>query len=325
MHPTVPTPRLSILEDEHGRALSRCFNAAGPIRVATTHAQSAGALTDGWCRSTDRTCAESGTRTPCPAGSRGLTPHLVATGLTWAPRGGTPILEDVSFAVPKGQVLAICGANGAGKSTLLRMLYRHLRPDAGRIMLAGHDLWSLNPRAAARRVAAVLQEQPTDFALTVREMVGLGRTPHRAALAGAGARDAEVIASALHRMNLLHFAGVPFGTLSGGERQRVMVARALTQEPELLVLDEPTNHLDIRHQLEVLSLLRGLGLTVILSLHDLTLAAEYADAVLILQQGRQLAHGAPCAVLTPDIIARAFDVRARIDTSGASPRYSFHL
>jgi iron complex transport system ATP-binding protein len=251
--------------------------------------------------------------------------HLVASGLSWAPRGGTSILHDVSFAVPQGQVLAICGANGAGKSTLLRMLYRYLRPDAGKVLLGGTDLWTLTPRSAARRVAAVLQEQPTDFALTVREMVGLGRTPHRAGFAGAGARDAEVVAASLHRMDLVRFAAKPFGTLSGGERQRVIVARALAQEPELLVLDEPTNHLDIRHQLDVLTLLRGLGLTVVLTLHDLTLAAEHADAVLILHQGRLLAHGTPRDVLTPDTINRAFDVIARIDTTGPSPRYSFHL
>jgi iron complex transport system ATP-binding protein len=251
--------------------------------------------------------------------------HLVASGLSWAPRGGASILHDISFAVPQGQVLAICGANGAGKSTLLRMLYRYLRPDAGQVLLGGTDLWTLNPRSAARRVAAVLQEQPTDFALTVREMVGLGRTPHRDGFAGAGARDAEVVAASLHRMDLVRFAAKPFGTLSGGERQRVMVARALAQEPELLVLDEPTNHLDIRHQLDVLTLLRGLGLTVVLTLHDLTLAAEHADAVLILHQGRLLAHGTPRDVLTPDTINRAFDVTARIDTTGLSPRYSFHL
>ena len=254
-----------------------------------------------------------------------MSAHLVATGLGWAPRGGKPILSDVSLSVAKGEVLAICGANGAGKSTLLRMIYRYQRPDTGKITLAGDDLWALPPRAAARRVAAVLQEQPTDFALTVREMVGLGRNPHRQGFSGAGARDSEVIAASLHRLDLVRFADKPFGTLSGGERQRVMVARALAQEPELLVLDEPTNHLDIRHQLEVLGLLRGLGLTVVLTLHDLTLAAEHADQLLLLHGGRVLAQGAPAAVLTPETIARAFDVTARIDTSGPSPRYSFHL
>ncbi len=254
-----------------------------------------------------------------------MMPHLVASGLSWAPRGGTPILHDVGFTVPKGQVLAICGANGAGKSTLLRMLYRYLRPDVGQVLLGGIDLWALSPRVAARRVAAVLQEQPTDLSLTVNEMVGLGRTPHRAGFVEAGAKDGEVVAASLHRMDLVRFAAKPFGTLSGGERQRVMVARALAQEPELLVLDEPTNHLDIRHQLDVLTLLRGLGLTVILTLHDLTLAAEHADAVLILHQGRVLAHGAPDVVLSHETIARAFDVTARIDKTGPSPRYSFHL
>jgi iron complex transport system ATP-binding protein len=254
-----------------------------------------------------------------------MTPHLKATGLTWAPRGAAPILHDVSFTVPRGQVLAICAANGAGKFTLLRKLYRHLRSDSGRVTLGGDDLWALSPRADARRVAAVLQEQPTDFALTMREMVGLGRTPYRAGFAGAGARDAEVIAASLHRMDLVRFAQMPFGTLSGGERQRVMVARALAQEPELLVLDEPTNHLDIRHQLEVLSLLRGLGLTVILTLHDLMLAAEHSGAVLILHKGRLLALGPPRDVLTPQTTTRAFDVTTRIDTTGPNPRYSFHL
>jgi iron complex transport system ATP-binding protein len=254
-----------------------------------------------------------------------MTPHLIAEGLTWAPRGAAPILHDVGFSVPRGQILAICGANGAGKSTLLRILYRYLRPDSGRVTLGGDDLWALGPRAAARRVAAVLQEQPTDFALTVREMVGLGRTPHRAGFAGAGARDAEVIAASLHRMDLVRFARMPFGTLSGGERQRVMVARALAQEPELLVLDEPTNHLDIRHQLEVLGLLRGLGVTVVLTLHYLTLAAEYADALLLLHRGRLVAHGPPAKVLTPHTIAATFAVNARVDRSGPNPRFSFHL
>lgn len=251
--------------------------------------------------------------------------HLVATGLGWAPPGGAPILRDITFEVPQGQMLAIVGANGAGKSTLLRMIYRYLRPQSGRVTLAGDDLWQMPPRAAARRVAAVLQEQPTDFALTVGEMVGLGRTPHRQGLSGAGARDAAIVAASLHRLDLVRFQHKPFGTLSGGERQRVMIARALAQEPELLVLDEPTNHLDIRHQLEVLALLRGLGLTVVLTLHDLTLAAEYADRVLVLHSGGVVAHGRPADVLTPETIARAFAVTARIDASGPCPRFSFHL
>jgi iron complex transport system ATP-binding protein len=251
--------------------------------------------------------------------------HLVVERVSWAPRGHAPIVSDISFEVAQGRILAICGANGAGKSTLLRMIYRYQRPATGRVSLGGDDLWGLSPRVAACRVAAVLQEQPTDFSLTVREMVGLGRTPHRHGFSGAGARDAQVIAASLYRLDLMRFAEKPFGTLSGGERQRVMVARALAQEPELLVLDEPTNHLDIRHQLEVLGLLRALGLTVVLTLHDLTLAAEYADQIVLLHQGRVLADGPPQDVLTGDRVAQAFGVKARIDTRGDNPRYSFHL
>jgi len=171
----------------------------------------------------------------------------------------------------------------------------------------------------------VLQEQPTDFALTARQIVALGRLPHRAGFASAALRDAEVVNAALARLDLARFADMPFGTLSGGEKQRVMVARALAQEPRVLILDEPTNHLDIRHQLELLALLRDLGLTVICTLHDLTLAAQFADRVLVLANGRVLSDGPPDLALSEHHIATAFNVTARVDRSGPAPRFSFHL
>ncbi|NBZ89167.1 ABC transporter ATP-binding protein [Stagnihabitans tardus] len=250
-------------------------------------------------------------------------------GVSWGPRGREPILRDIGFAVPQGQILAICGANGAGKSSLLRLLYRHQAPSRGTVRLMGRDIWLMGAAEAARNLAAVLQEQPTDFALTARQIVALGRLPHRrglsAGLSGPSREDAALIASSLARMDLVPHADRPFGTLSGGERQRVMVARALAQEPKVIVLDEPTNHLDIRHQLELLALLKGLGLTVIATLHDLTLAAEFAERVLILQEGRILADGPPDTALSEANLARAFNIRARIDRSGEAPRFSFHL
>jgi iron complex transport system ATP-binding protein len=251
-------------------------------------------------------------------------PVLEARGVTWGPRRANPILQDISFALTDGEVLAICGPNGAGKSSLLRLLYRHQAPDRGQVLLQGRDLWQTPSRKAAQVVAAVLQEQPTDFALTARAIVALGRLPHRQGF-GPGSRDHAVVNAALHRMDLGDLAERRFGTLSGGERQRVMVARALAQEPRVLVLDEPTNHLDIRHQLELLRLLRGLGLAVVCTLHDLTLAAEFADRVLILHQGRVIADAPPDQALTEPVIARAFAVAARIDRHGATPRFSFHL
>jgi iron complex transport system ATP-binding protein len=245
-------------------------------------------------------------------------------GVTWGPKRAPAILHDISFTLAEGEVLAICGANGAGKSSLLRLLYRHQAPLSGTVLVQGRDLWQHSAREAARIVAAVLQEQPTDFALTCREIVSLGRLPHRQGM-GPGARDKAITDAALLRMDLSQLADRRFGTLSGGERQRVMVARALAQEPRILVLDEPTNHLDIRHQLELLRLLRGLGLAVVCTLHDLTLAAEFADRVLILDQGRVIADAPPDQALTEATISRAFRVATRIDRTGTAPRFSFHL
>ncbi|MBP9182596.1 MAG: ABC transporter ATP-binding protein [Tabrizicola sp.] len=249
---------------------------------------------------------------------------LELRNVTWGPKHAPAILHDISFALAAGEILAICGANGAGKSSLLRLLYRHQAPLSGSVLIEGRDLWLTPAREAARSVAAVLQEQPTDFALTTREIVSLGRLPHRQGM-GPGRKDKAITDAALLRMDLCHLSDRRFGTLSGGERQRVMVARALAQEPRILVLDEPTNHLDIRHQLELLRLLRGLGLAVVCTLHDLTLAAEFADRVLILNQGRIIADAPPDAALTETTIARAFCVIPRIDRTGASPRFSFQL
>jgi iron complex transport system ATP-binding protein len=251
------------------------------------------------------------------------------TGVSWGPKGRADVLTDITFAVPQGQIMAVCGANGAGKSSLLRLIYRHQPPRQGTVRLMGTDIWQMRATAVATQLAAVLQEQPTDFALTARQIVALGRLPHRkgwgAGLSTPGDNDEAVIGACIRRMDLDAVADRPFGTLSGGERQRVMVARALAQGPRVIVLDEPTNHLDIRHQLELLALLRGLGLTVIATLHDLTLAAQFAERVLVLHRGRILADGPPNLALCEDNVATAFDVAARVDRTGPTPRFSFQL
>ncbi|MEL7116279.1 MAG: ABC transporter ATP-binding protein [Pseudomonadota bacterium] len=238
---------------------------------------------------------------------------LEAQDLAWAPpRSTEPVLHPTSFRVAAGRVLGIVGPNGAGKTTLLRMLYRFQRPRAGKVLVDGADIWQLSARDAARRVAAVLQEQPTDFALTVLEIVALGRTPHRTGFGGtSGTNDQRIIEDALDQLDLHGFAHRALATLSGGERQRVMVARALAQEPQLLILDEPTNHLDIRHQLEVLALIRDLPLTIVTSLHDLNMAADTCDDVLLLKDGTPQGFGPPETVLTEHAVSTAFRVEAR--------------
>lgn len=254
---------------------------------------------------------------------------LAVQDLTWSPRRGTQmLLHPTSFQLGAGRVLGIVGPNGAGKTTLLRLLYRFHRPVTGSVTVDGDDIWKLGAREVAQRVAAVLQEQPSDFALTVGEIVALGRTPHRRGFVGnAGAHDQEIIDAALAQLDLHGLSHRHLGTLSGGERQRVMVARALAQEPQLLILDEPTNHLDIRHQLEVLELIRTLPLTIVTSLHDLNLAADVCDDVLLLQGGRPLGFGPPHNVLNETAVSDAFNITACRDylAMGKTDHLTFHL
>ncbi|WP_120500536.1 ABC transporter ATP-binding protein [Roseovarius sp. EL26] len=248
--------------------------------------------------------------------------------VAFAPHRRSPLLlHETSFDLQAGQVMGVVGPNGAGKTTLLRLIYGFHRPLRGKILIDDISLNALSHRQVARKVAAVLQEQPTDFALTVREIVALGRVPHRQGFARPGQHDAQVIENALDRLGLRNLAGRSLSTLSGGERQRVMVARALAQEPQILVLDEPTNHLDIRHQLEVLQLISELDLTIITSLHDLNLASDICDRILVLKNGQPQGFGHPDDVLQDAIVADTFQVHARREELSISrkPYLSYQL
>ncbi|WP_417589043.1 ABC transporter ATP-binding protein [Pararhodobacter oceanensis] len=237
---------------------------------------------------------------------------LEVRDVSWAPRKSTqPVLHPTSFEIGAGRILGVVGPNGAGKSTLLRLLYRFQKPTTGTVRINGQDIWAMPAQVAARQVAAVLQEQAAAFGLSVREIVRLGRTPHRAHFAATGAEDEAVVARVLDRLNLNALAARDFGTLSGGERQRVMVARALAQEPQILILDEPTNHLDVRHQLEVVSLIQTLGLTIVVSLHDLNMAIGICDDILVLKDGHLQGFGPPQTLLTDTLVSSTFHVDAR--------------
>ncbi|MET9800185.1 ABC transporter ATP-binding protein [Streptomyces sp. NPDC006368] len=225
---------------------------------------------------------------------------------------GARLVHDITLAADDGQVVGLIGPNGSGKSTLLRCVYRALRPMAGTVRLGGEDLHAMDARAGARRLAALPQESAAEFDFTVAEVVAMGRLPHRrgSGLGGASRDDSAICADALARVGAEHLADRGFLTLSGGERQRVLIGRALAQQPRVLVLDEPTNHLDIAHQLDVLALLRDVGLTVLVALHDLNLAATHCDALYVIAHGRIVASGAPYDVLTPRLLHEVFGVRA---------------
>ncbi|MEU6388113.1 ABC transporter ATP-binding protein [Streptomyces sp. NPDC046939] len=225
---------------------------------------------------------------------------------------GKALVRELSLDVPDGQVVGLVGPNGSGKSTALRCVYRALRPTSGTVRLDGEELPRLPLRHTARAVAAMTQDGGVDFDFTVEEVVALGRAPHLRGNQALGDRERDLCARAMDRLDIGHLAHRGVLTLSGGERQRVLLARALVQEPSILVLDEPTNHLDVRHQVDLLSLLRGSGLTVLVVLHDLNLAAAACDRLGVLSRGRLVASGAPADVLTPQLVDDVFGVRASV-------------
>jgi iron complex transport system ATP-binding protein len=224
--------------------------------------------------------------------------------------GGTPILHDVSLEVGRGEFVGLIGPNGSGKSTLLRTIYRSVRPTSGTVLLGDKDVWSISARAAARSTAAVLQNSPTPPGLTVWEVAALGRTPHKGMFDRETETDHRIVTNALERAGMLGHTDRIYGSLSGGERQRVLLARALAQQPELLVLDEPTNHLDIRARFELLDLVHTVGVTTLAVLHDLDLAARSCDRLVVLDAGRVVAAGPVLDALTPEVLSTVFGVTA---------------
>ncbi|MET4160092.1 ABC transporter ATP-binding protein [Agromyces sp. PvR057] len=232
-------------------------------------------------------------------------------------RAGRTIIDGVDATLPHGALTVLIGPNGAGKSTLLHLIAAVERADEGELRLDGTPLGGMRRRERAKIVALAEQQAEVDGRLTVEASVALGRTPHLGAFGIAGPRDRAVIDGALAAVGAAEFAGRPLDSLSGGERQRVTLARAIAQEPTLLLADEPTNHLDLGSQFVALDLLAALardGLTVVAALHDLSHAAAYADHVVVLAAGRVVAAGPPAEVLTSELVHDVYGVRAEVVT-----------
>jgi iron complex transport system ATP-binding protein len=234
-------------------------------------------------------------------------------GITWS-AGGRLIVDGVHCHVDLGSLVGVIGPNGSGKSSFLRCLAGLRSADDGVILVAGDTIGSLGRREVAKRMAFLDQETIADLPLTVLEVVMLGRTPHKRLFDRDDDRDRAIAARALAATELTGFEERAWETLSGGERQRARIARAIAQEPSILLLDEPTNHLDVSHQLQVLRLVRGLGLACLAALHDLNLAAMFCDALIVLHEGRVVATGTPAEVLTTSLVRAVYGVDCDIVT-----------
>jgi iron complex transport system ATP-binding protein len=222
------------------------------------------------------------------------------------------IISDIYFQAKSGQSVGIIGPNGCGKSTLLKNIYRLYQPDCGQITLDNEVVEHLSAKKVAQKMAVVSQDASGSFDFSVKEIVLMGRAPHKKMMESDTLADRDIAEEALRKVGLTDYKDRSITTLSGGEKQRVMVARALTQQADVLVLDEPTNHLDIHHQLQLMDLVKTLNNTVITVLHDLNIAARYCDWIYVMNHGEIVTSGTPEAVLTEAMLEAVFRVHTNI-------------
>ena len=255
--------------------------------------------------------------TPSSYVRQGPRPDLLAVeSLTAGYHPDHPVVRDVSLSLAPGETVGLIGPNGSGKTTLVRAATRVLRPIAGRVLLDGRDTSHMRPHEIASLVAVVPQDPVLPPAFTALDCVLMGRTPHLRLLESEGPRDIDAARRAMASTDTWRLADRRLGELSGGERQRVVVARALAQETPILLLDEPTAHLDIGHQASVLSLVKGIAATqskaVLAVVHDLTLAGQYCDRLILLRDGRIAATGSPAEVLEPSLLEDVYGLHVTV-------------
>lgn len=238
-------------------------------------------------------------------------------------------LSEINFSVEEGEILGVIGPNSAGKTTLIRLLSKVLAPTRGAIRLGGGPLSEMNRWEVARQIAVVPQDLPSGMPFTVAELVLMGRYPHRPGSYFEDERDRQIADDAMRVTGMLDLAGQPFEKLAGGERQRAVLARALAQEPRVLLLDEPTAHLDLRYQAETAGLLRRLnrerGVTVLLVSHDLNLAAELSDRLLLLADGHIQMIGPPEQVIDEELLEAVYHCPVHVGKNPESGRPNVQL
>ena len=222
--------------------------------------------------------------------------------------GDNEILKGVSIDSKNREFVGIIGPNGSGKSTLLKSIYRILKPNDGCIKLGDMDISKMSIKESAKKMAVVSQHNYYNFDFTVKEVVSMGRSPHKKNLERDNIEDFEIVKESLQKVGMSEFSNRSFSTLSGGEQQRVILARALAQKTPCLILDEPTNHLDIKYQLSLLNIVKSLDLTVISAIHDLNIAAMYCDRLFVMKDGQIVASGTPQDILTKELIKEIYEI-----------------
>ncbi len=240
-------------------------------------------------------------------GTRGETMNLTLQNLEVTVEK-KKIIKSISLSVGKGEFVGIIGPNGGGKSTLLKTVYRILKPSNGTIMFGGENMQNISLHTSARQMGVVGQFNTVNFDFTVMEMVLMGRMPHKKIFNADTQEDYKIALQALTQVGMQEAVNRQFVTLSGGEKQRIILARALSQQPQFLVLDEPTNHLDIKYQLQLLSIVKSLGIGALAALHDLNLAAMYCTKLYVLKNGCLVASGTPREVLTKERIRDIYEI-----------------
>lgn len=226
--------------------------------------------------------------------------------------GDNEILKGVSIDSKNREFVGIIGPNGSGKSTLLKSIYRILKPNDGCIKLGDMDISKMSIKESAKKMAVVSQHNYYNFDFTVKEVVSMGRSPHKKNLERDNIEDFEIVKESLQKVGMSEFSNRSFSTLSGGEQQRVILARALAQKTPCLILDEPTNHLDIKYQLSLLNIVKSLDLTVISAIHDLNIASMYCDRLFVMKDGQIVASGTPQDILTKELIKEIYEIDVEI-------------
>lgn len=249
---------------------------------------------------------------------------LQTAKLTWKVFDKT-IIKNIDFALNQGETVAIVGPNGAGKTSLLKCLHGEYENYTGTVTLNGKPLDTIKNKDIAKKIAVVSQQSQSTFDLSVIDIVRMGLIPHKNFFDGDNQSDLEKIQFALNKVDLLAKQQQVFNTLSGGEQQRVLIAQAIVQAANILIMDEPTNHLDIYYQHQILNLVKGLNITLLITIHDLNLAAEYCDRIVLLDKGLVIADDSPEQVFTSENLKKVFKLECAIDTNPFTnkPRITF--